>query len=393
MSSLAAPLRMGDRYTTRFAVTQPMVERFVAFSGDDNPLHQDPDIARRMGFKAQVAHGAILLAEISRIIGTEMPGHGSLWLSSEIEFRAPVYVGNTVILNAAVAHVSSAFNIVTLDLHASREIDGVTVLEGTATIKVLEESMPLTFIPLDRQHVLVSGGTRGLGRILTKTLLRGGATVTALYHSDEKSAGELAQEVSDGAERLMTVRCDVKRSSDVAELFQALEGKAPEVGSFVHAASPPLAEQPLGQLEWSTFETFLETYIKGTVEIVQRMLPHFKSVGAGRVVLIGSEAVHAPRKNWTHYVTAKSAYIGLVRSLAVELADFGATVNLVTPGTIHTSDALPANVKAMTRNATPLKRLVSEEEIAEVVAFLLERGGSFMSGANIPLTGGRIFPS
>ena len=392
MSSLTAPLRLGDRYTARFAVTQPKVERFAAFSGDDNPLHRDSDIARRLGFKTQVAHGAILLAEISRIIGTEMPGRGSLWLSSEIEFRAPVYVGTTVVLTAAVTHVSQAFNIVTLDLHASRENDGVTVLEGTATIKVLEESMPLTFTPLDRQHVLVSGGTRGLGRIVTRTLLRSGATVTALYHSDEESAGKLAQDVGEGAERLMTVRCDVKRSSDVAELFQALEGRASVVHSFVHAASPPLVEEPLDHLEWSTFEMFLETYIKGTVEIVQRMLPHFKRVEAGRVVLIGSEAVHAPRKNWTHYVTAKSAYIGLVRSLAIELADFGATVNLVTPGTIHTSDVLPANIKAMTRNATPLKRLVSEEEIAEVVAFLLERGGSFMSGANVPLTGGRIFP-
>jgi 3-oxoacyl-[acyl-carrier protein] reductase len=136
---------------------------------------------------------------------------------------------------------------------------------------------------------------------------------------------------------------------------------------------------------------FLATYVKGGLELVQRLMPSFQESGAGRVVFIGSEAVQSPRKHWAHYVTAKSAYLGLMRALSVELAEFGATVNLVSPGLLHTSDVLPDNVKTLTRNATPLKRLASEEEVAEVVLFLLEKGGSFISGSDIPLSGARVF--
>jgi NAD(P)-dependent dehydrogenase (short-subunit alcohol dehydrogenase family) len=71
----------------------------------------------------------------------------------------------------------------------------------------------------------------------------------------------------------------------------------------------------------------------------------------------------------------------------------GATVNVVSPGAVHTSDLFPATVKAIVKNQTPLRRLVTEEEIAEVVEFLLGAGGSFITGSNIPMTGGRIFLS
>jgi 3-oxoacyl-[acyl-carrier protein] reductase len=137
----------------------------------------------------------------------------------------------------------------------------------------------------------------------------------------------------------------------------------------------------------------METVVKGGLDLVRRCLPHFEETGTGRVVLIGSEAVHDPAPNWTHYVTAKSALLGMARSLAVELAPLGTTVNVVSPGAVHTSDLFASTAKTVIKNQTPLKRLVSEEEISEVVAFLLEAGGSFITGSNIPMTGGRVFLS
>ena len=388
---MALTLTTGESYRSTIELTSDVVAAFARFSGDDNPLHLEVEAARARGFGRRVAHGGILLAEISRVIGTELPGRGSLWLSSEIEFRAPAFVGDTVIVEATVEHVSVAVSVALLSLRVTRESDATVVLEGTAKVQLLEEAMSLVFKPLDTQRVVVTGGTRGLGRAVTLALLEAGARVAALYRSDAGSAESLVRDAGEGAERLITLQCDVTRTEEVASAFAAIESGLGGVDSFVHAATPRVNDVPLQSLDWSVFQSFLETYIKGALEIVQRCQPHFQAEAGGRVVLIGSEATQAPKREWAHYVTAKSANVGFVRALALELADVQATANLVSPGTLHTSDVLPGNVKAMTKNATPLKRLATEEEVSEVVLFLLERGGSFISGSNIPITGGRVF--
>lgn len=373
-------------------VTETRVRAFGEFSGDTNPIHLEHEAARRAGFRSRIAHGALLLAEVSRIIGRELPGDGSLWMSSEIDFRAAVYIGDELTLVARVEHVTPAFGIVALEIRGFRATDRVEVLRVHAKVKTVDEQMPLSYTPLDEQRVLVSGASRGLGKTLTSRLLAAGAHVVALYRSTEPDMEDLSRGGGSGArERLVIRRCDITRSEDVAGLFHFL-GDGP-LHSFVHAASPRVEEVPIEHLEWEGVRPYLDTVVKGGFEIVRSSIPFFERTGTGRVVLIGSEAVHDPRPGWGHYVIAKSALLGMARSLAVELAPIGATVNVVSPGAVHTSDLFPATVKSIVKNQTPLKRLVTEEEVAEVVEFLLGTGGSFITGSNIPMTGGRIFLS
>jgi 3-oxoacyl-[acyl-carrier protein] reductase len=373
-------------------VTEARVRAFGELSGDTNPIHMEEDAARRAGFRKRVAHGALLLAEVSRIIGRELPGEGSLWMSAEVDFRAAVYIGDELSLEARVEHVTPAFGIVALSIRAFRAADRVEVLRVHAKVKTVDEQMPLSFTPIDQQRVLVSGASRGLGKTITTRLLAAGAKVIGLYRGTPPDLDEVVGDAGSGArDRLVVRKCDVSRSDDVAHLFEYL-GDDPLHG-FVHAASPRVEEVPIEKLEWESVQPYIETVVKGGFEIVRRSLPYFEKTGTGRVILIGSEAVHDPRPGWGHYVTAKSALLGMARSLAVELAPLGATVNVVSPGAVHTSDLFPATVKAIVKNQTPLRRLVTEEEIAEVVEFLLEAGGSFITGSNIPMTGGRIFLS
>lgn len=364
---------------------------FSELSGDTNPIHMDRAAARRSGFRARVAHGALLLAEVSRVIGLELPGAGSLWLSSDVDFRAPVFIGDELELVARVEHATPAFGIVSLGIRVFRTADGTEVLRVHAKVKIVEQQMALSYTPIEEQTVLVSGATRGVGQSLTTRLLSAGARVVGLYRATAPDVEQLLPEGDDGArERLTLVQCDVADSAQVASLFDSLEG---DVNSFVHAASPRVEEVALAELEWDAVRPYIETVVKGGLEIVRHLLPHFASTGSGRVVLIGSEAVHDPTPNWTHYVTAKSALLGMARALAVDVAQHGATVNVVSPGAVHTSDMFASTQKTVITNQTPLKRLVTEEEIAEVVTFLLEAGGSFITGSNIPMTGGRIFLS
>ena len=324
-------LLTGQRVTSTLPVTASMVEAFTEFSGDRNPLHVDAEAARTLGMPRRVAHGAILLAEVSRIIGMEMPGHGALWLSSQFDFRKPVFVGDTVQLEVQVEHHSPALGVVVLAIRVVNARDE-TVLEGSANVKLLEGVMPLAYTPLEKQTVLVTGGTRGLGAEISRFLAERGATVIAAFRTDEEAATALKDDLtSEAASRLHTVRCDIQDEAQVDALFARLAEEGRTLDSVVHAASPAISDVPFTELSWDHFDPFLKTYVKGGLLLAQAAAKQFEGVEAGRFVLIGSEAVTSPRRGWLHYVTAKSAYVGLVRGLAAELAEAGATANLVSP--------------------------------------------------------------
>ncbi len=300
-------------------------------------------------------------------------------------------VGETVQVEIAVEHHSVAVDVVVLSISAFNA-RGDRVLAGSANVKLLEGVMPLSYAPVEEQAVVVTGGTRGLGATISRTLSSRGAKVIALYRSDDQAARSLTDELQvKSGNRFQTLRCNVQDSEDVSTLFEFLDDEQVVLDGIVHAASPELNTIPFADLSWTEVNRFLETYLKGALQIAQGCLTHFERAPAGRFILIGSEAVASPRRGWLHYVTAKSAYLGLVRSLALELAPLGATANLVSPGLIHTSEVLDSAGKAATARATPLRRLVTDEEVTEAVAFLLEAGGSFMSGAELPLSGGRVF--
>ena len=136
---MAANHRLNDRYVSRIVVGERNTRAFAELSGDQNPIHVDDDSARRFGFPRRVAYAGVLLAEISRIIGTRLPGPGALCLSYQFDFKAPVFVGEAVVFESVVAHVSPATGAVLVKFVARREHDGVTAMTGSASVKVGRE--------------------------------------------------------------------------------------------------------------------------------------------------------------------------------------------------------------------------------------------------------------
>ena len=136
---MAANHRLNDRHVSRIVVGERNTRAFAELSGDQNPIHVDDDSARRFGFPRRVAYAGVLLAEISRIIGTRLPGPGALCLSYQFDFKAPVFVGEAVVFESVVAHVSPAAGAVLVKFVARREHDGVTAMTGSASVKVGRE--------------------------------------------------------------------------------------------------------------------------------------------------------------------------------------------------------------------------------------------------------------
>lgn len=86
-------MKIGDQYQTDFVITQEMVNAFAELSGDKNPLHLDPAFAADTPFKEPIVHGIFSVSIISKIMGTEFPGAGSVYLDQQFQFKRPVYPG------------------------------------------------------------------------------------------------------------------------------------------------------------------------------------------------------------------------------------------------------------------------------------------------------------
>ena len=136
-------LNVGDSASCDFVATKDRIGAFADFSLDTNPLHMDPESARDLGFSQPVAHGMIALSAISRLIGTELPGPGSLWVSQEVRFVAPVLLDDPVTATVVVERISVATGIVQLKTEACHSTSGSVVLSGTAKVRVLWRGQPL----------------------------------------------------------------------------------------------------------------------------------------------------------------------------------------------------------------------------------------------------------
>ena len=88
-------LKQGDTYTSQFTITQEQVNAFAELSGDNNPIHIDQEFAANTPFKQTIVHGIFSATIFSKVLGTEFPGHGSIYLTQKLEFKRPVFPGKS----------------------------------------------------------------------------------------------------------------------------------------------------------------------------------------------------------------------------------------------------------------------------------------------------------
>jgi 3-hydroxybutyryl-CoA dehydratase len=98
-----------------FAVSVQDMEAFERLSGDDNPIHSDEAFAQACGFEGPIVYGALMIAAISRLLGTKLPGHGCIWHSLKIDFRAPLYVDEAASLTGRVTYCNKELQLLRVE--------------------------------------------------------------------------------------------------------------------------------------------------------------------------------------------------------------------------------------------------------------------------------------
>jgi acyl dehydratase len=130
-----AELKQGDTVRWRHEVTAEEVDAFARLSGDVNPLHLDDAFSEERGFRGRVVHGALVNAFISRLLGTELPGPGCLWLSQTTRFARPVYVADPIEVVVRVVHKSDSLRTLVLETTVEN-LRGETLLAGEAKVSM-----------------------------------------------------------------------------------------------------------------------------------------------------------------------------------------------------------------------------------------------------------------
>jgi 3-oxoacyl-[acyl-carrier protein] reductase len=381
---------VGQTASLRERLTEAKVEAFAKLTGDDNPIHLSHAAARNVGEARPLVHGGLLIGMLSQLIGTRLPGPGSIWFEQQLEFLAPVHVGDEVELRAEVVHVSHAARAVVLDVTAAKT-GGALVLRGRAKVRVPQPVSQGAQQMDQRERVaLVTGGGRGLGRSVAATLATQGVRVMVGYRADEGQAKAAVEAIEAAGGTAKSVGADIATRDGAHRSVDACLDAFGRLDVIVHAATPAIRPQPYLETDSDQFRAFFATYVVGLHEMVVRAAPGMKERRFGRVIAVSSSATAEVPPKLAAYVTAKHALLGLCRAQAIELGPFNITVNTVSPSMLVGEYASEAGLAAreIVARRTPLRRLGEPDEVARTIAFLASDDAGFISGANLPVTGG-----
>ncbi|MEY4553856.1 MAG: hypothetical protein RL197_283 [Actinomycetota bacterium] len=225
--------------------------------------------------------------------------------------------------------------------------------------------------------VLVTGGNRGIGRAIAEEFVSLGYRVAVTVRSGEGPAGTLS------------VKADVTDSESIDAAIAEVEAKLGPIEILV-ANAGITKDTLLMRMTDEEFEDVINTNLTGVFRVLKRATKGMIKARFGRVILIGSVVGLLGSAGQVNYSSAKSALVGMARSVTRELGARGITANVVAPGFIDTdmTAELPEEQQAEYKRRIPAGRFASPSEVAKAVAWLASDDAAYISGAVIPVDGG-----
>ncbi len=241
----------------------------------------------------------------------------------------------------------------------------------------------------ETQVVIVTGGTRGIGRGITEAFLQAGATVVATYASNDSKANAFKDEMKEFRERLHLAKFDVSNSSACREFFEDITEKYEQIHVLVNNSGirKDNLTASMTEQEW---DDVLDINLKGTFNMSQQAVLHMMRKRYGRIINISSVGGSLGLPGQANYAASKAGQIALSKTLSKEVAKRKITVNNVCPGFIETEliSDLDENLVKEYKAQVPMRRFGSVEEVAHTVMFLASEKASYITGASIEVTGG-----
>jgi NAD(P)-dependent dehydrogenase (short-subunit alcohol dehydrogenase family) len=242
---------------------------------------------------------------------------------------------------------------------------------------------------LEGKVALVTGASSGAGVDIARELARRGARVAVHYRRSRAGADAVVEAIRAAGGEAATFQADLAVSDDVRGLVAEVDGRLGPVSVLVNNAGP-FADTGFRTLTERDWDYVMNTNLKSVFIASQLVLAGMEKLGWGRVVNLGATSAFV--RSHSVYGLAKAALLHMTESMAVDFAPH-VTVNAVVPSQIASArtDKMPA-YKTAAIAATPLKRLVTQPEIARMVALICSPAFDFVTGRAIVLDGGRSIP-
>jgi NAD(P)-dependent dehydrogenase (short-subunit alcohol dehydrogenase family) len=249
---------------------------------------------------------------------------------------------------------------------------------------------------------IVTGAGRGLGRVIATTLATDGATVVASGR-DHAALESTVASIMGSSGQAFAVAADVTDAGSLEALVDVTMERFGRIDILVNNSGIAGPSAPIWEIEQEQWDETFAVNVRGVFLACRAVIPTMRAQGGGTIVTIGSYTGKRPLNGRTPYAASKTALIGLTRSVAHEVGPDGIRVNLVSPGgiegerierVIHNLAAqegiTDVEARASLEAPSPLRRLVSAEEVARTVAFLASDAASGITGEDLNVSAGAV---
>jgi 3-oxoacyl-[acyl-carrier protein] reductase len=241
----------------------------------------------------------------------------------------------------------------------------------------------------NNQVVVVTGGTRGIGRGITEAFLNQGAKVIATYASNDEKANQFKEEMGELAEQLTLKKFDVSKHSECESFFMDITKDFDQIHVLVNNSG--IRKDNLGasmtQDEW---DSVLNINLKGTFNMTQQAILHMMRKRYGRIINISSIGGNLGLPGQANYAASKAGQIAISKSMSKEVAKRKITINNVCPGFIETEliGDLSEDLVKEYKSQVPMKRFGNVKEVAHAVMFFASENASYITGTSLEVSGG-----
>jgi 2-hydroxycyclohexanecarboxyl-CoA dehydrogenase len=243
-----------------------------------------------------------------------------------------------------------------------------------------------------KRAAFVTGGASGIGLSICEHLARAGHSV-AVADWNGDAAEDAAKAITDSGGRAIAVSVDVSDRSQVDKAVEAARGELGPIGILVTSAGVSRRE-PFEQLSAESWEQVIGVNLTGTFHCVQAVIGDMTDAGWGRIVLISSSSAQRGAAGMTHYAASKGGVIAFGKSLALEFAKRGVTVNNIAPSVVETpmveQQRAAGKVPSVEKMAAgvPVGRMGTGDDIAAACMYLVSAEASYVTGQTVSVNGG-----
>ncbi len=337
----------------------------------------------------------------STFAGLVMPGKYASFLNFDVTFNKNIQWNTRYTFSGTVKFKSPLTSILVENISICETENRMTSnASGKIQVKVNDLSYQMPSIEFLRENemdlklkdkvVLITGASRGIGETTAKLFSLHGSKVIVNYNKNKESAQKVVDEIISGGGEACAIQADVSDHWQVKEMVSSAYGKYGMIHILINNAHHDARPGPFLELTWDDFQKDVDVTIKGAVHCCQEVLPLMIKHKFGKIINISTIAVDNPLPGNTKYVTAKSALVGLTRSLAVEYAPYNITVNIVEPGFVETdlTQYVPKMFLQDIKNSNPMQRNASPGDVAKAIVTMASSLASYTTGQKFIVSGG-----